>query len=448
MKVIIIGAVAAGTTAAAKLRRNDPEAEIIIYEKDRDISYGVCGIPYFIGGEIENIESLTPRNPDWFKEKYNIDVYIRQEVTDVNADRKKITVHDLETGIEKEDNYDILILATGAVPSLPEITGLKQAGVFQVRTIEDSIGISEYMRTYQPAKAVIVGTGYIGLEMAEQLHRQGIEVTVIQRSGRVMSILDQELTDRIEAHLKEKDVGVVLNETVIQIDKEGFFYRIQTDAGNQFTADMVVMASGIQPNTMLAEKIGLKIGVTGAIAVNDAMQTSNPAIYAVGDVAESFSILTGEPIYRPLGSTANKMGRIAADAITGGDLRHKGVLGTSIVRVFDLQIAQTGLTEKEAVAAGIEVKVAELKQISKPSYMQGRKMFIKAIADKKDDRLLGVQIVGEEGVDKRIDVLATAMFFGAKTKDLFHLDLAYAPPFSPPKDPVHYIGMILGGKEK
>lgn len=447
MKIIIIGAVAAGTTAAAKLRRNNSEARISVYEKDRDISYGICGIPYYIGGEIEELNALTPRDADWFKEKYKVDVHIRHEVVDVDPESKKVTVLDLETNIEKQDDYDILILATGASPFLPQINGLNQEGVFQVRTIEDSKRISEFMNRNKPAHAIIVGGGYIGLEMAEQLKRQGLDIAVIQRGGRLMSILDPEVTDRIEEHLKEKGVEIVLNETVMDIEKSESAFIVHTNAGNQYHTDMVIMASGIQPNIRLAEKIGLEIGETGAIAVNDAMQTSNPDIYAVGDAAESFSRLTGKPIYRPLGSTANKMGRIAADAITGGELRHQGVLGTSIVRVFDREIAQTGLTEKEAHAAGIKVITTELKQISKPAYMNGKKMFIKAIADKEDGRLLGVQIIGEEGVDKRIDVLATAIFFGAKVKDLFHLDLAYAPPFSGPKDPVHYIGMILSGKE-
>lgn len=449
MKVIIIGAVAAGTTAAAKLRRNAKDAVITVYERDQDISYGICGIPYYIGGEIEKLEALTPRKPEWFKDRYDVNIFIRHEVTDIDPIKKTVTVLNLKTQEEKIDSYDVLILATGASPVLPEIKGIHLNGIFPVRTIQDTKKISDYIHEKKPEKAVVVGSGYIGLEMAEQLNRRGMEITVIQRSGRVMSILDQEVTDRIEKHLAEKNVKVILKETVTQISKAtGSSFIVHTDKGSNFTADLVIMAAGIRPNTKLAERAGLRMGKTGAVAVNEKMQTSNPDIYAVGDVVESFSKLTGEPIYRPLGSTANKMGRIAADAITGGELRHRGILGTSIVRVFDLEVAQTGLTEKEARTAGLEVQVAELKQISKPAYMQGEKMLIKAISDSKDGRLLGVQIIGGEGVDKRIDVLATAIFFGAKVEDLFHLDLAYAPPFSPPKDPVHYIGMVLSKEEK
>lgn len=448
MKVVVIGAVAAGTTAAAKIRRNDPDAEIIVYERDQDISYGICGIPYYIGGEIKEVEELTPRDAGWFKDKYNIVVKTGHEVTRVDATGKKVTVKDLKADTVKEDKYDFLILATGASPFIPSIKGIDREGVFPVRTIQDSRDIAAYIDNIEPRQAIVIGGGYIGLEMTEQLKRKGMEVTVVQRGPRVMSILDKELTDKIEEHLKEKGIKVVVNETVTEIEegKESVF-TVRTDKGSEINADIVISAAGIRPNTELAAEIGLEIGATKAVSVNKKMQTSVPGIYAVGDVAESFSIVTGKPIYRPLGSTANKMGRIAADAITGGDLRHRGILGTSIVRIFDLEVAQTGLTEKEAVQDDFDVQVVELEKRSKPAYMDGKKMFIKAAIDRKSNRLLGAQIVGEEGVDKRIDVLATAIFFGADAEDLFHLDLAYAPPFSSPKDPVHYIGMISGKKD-
>lgn len=439
MKIIIIGSVAAGTSAAAKARRNDEKADITLYHSDYDISYSVCGIPYFLGGEVEELETLTPRSAGWFKKRYKVDVFTRHEVTQVHAEQKKVIVKNLETNETKEDNYDVLIFATGATPITPPISGVEEEHVFQVRTIQNTAAIDQYIKANKPQKATIIGAGYIGLEMAEQLENRGLEVTVIQRSNHVLPHFDKDMAYRVEEHLAKKGVTLLLNEEVTAIRKE----EVQTKSGKVIASDIIILATGVRPNIKLAEEIGVKIGETGAISVNHKLQTNLPDVYAIGDVAESYSIITGKPIYRPLGSTANKMGRIAGDVITGGSLEHRGILGTGILRVFDLAVGQTGLNEQEALEEGYDIEVLHNIKPSRAEYLGGKDLVIKAIADRQSGRVLGVQIVGEDGVDKRIDVFATAITFNAKAEDLFHLDLAYAPPFSTTKDPVMYTGMAL-----
>ncbi|MEZ2717486.1 FAD-dependent oxidoreductase [Niallia circulans] len=439
MKVLIIGSVAAGTSVAAKARRNDENAEITLYNADYDISYSICGIPYFLGGEVENLETLTPRSAAWFKKRYNVDIFTRHEVTTIDAEQKKVQVKNLDTNEIKEDSYDVLVFATGASPIKPDIDGVDGEHVFQVRTIQNTAAIDQYMKANQPKKATIIGAGYIGLEMAEQLTHRGLEVTIVQRSNHVMAHMDKDIASRVEEHLVKKGVNLILNDEVTAISKK----EVQTKSGKAIETDIVILATGVRPNTQLAKEIGVEIGSTGAIAVNSKMQTNLPDVYAVGDVAESYSVITGKPIYRPLGSTANKMGRIAGDVITGGSLEHRGILGTGILRVFDLAVGQTGMNEVEALEEGYDIEILHNIKPARAEYLGGKELVIKAIADRESGRVLGVQIVGEEGVDKRIDVFVTAMTFKAKAEDLFHLDLAYAPPFSTTKDPVMYTGMAL-----
>jgi NADPH-dependent 2,4-dienoyl-CoA reductase/sulfur reductase-like enzyme/rhodanese-related sulfurtransferase len=439
MRVIIIGSVAAGTSVAAKARRNDEKAKITLYNADYDISYSACGIPYFLGGEVEDLETLNPRSAQWFKKRYNVDIFTRHEVTTIDVKRKSVKVKNLVTNEVKEDSYDVLVFATGASPITPNISGVGEKHVFQVRTIQNTAAIDQYMKANQPKKVTIIGAGYIGLEMAEQLTYRGLDVTIVQRSNHVMAHLDKDIASRVEEHLVKKGINLILNEEVTAVDKK----KVQTKSGKVIETDMVILATGVRPNTKLAKEIGVEIGASGAIAVNSKMQTNLPDIYAVGDVAESYSLLTGKPIYRPLGSTANKMGRIAGDVITGGTLEHRGILGTSILRVFDLAVGQTGMNEVEALEEGYDIEILHNIKPARAEYLGGKELVIKAIADRVTGKILGVQIVGEEGVDKRIDVFVTAMTFKAKAEDLFHLDLAYAPPFSTTKDPVMYTGMAL-----
>jgi len=444
MKIIIIGSVAAGTSVAAKARRNTEDAEIVLYDKDMDVSYAVCGIPYAVGGEVENFDELTPRNAEWFKKRYNVDIHTSHEITQV--DYKKKLVHGINLITKKSftNNFDVLVFATGSVYNTPEIFVNRHfENVFQVKNISSGKSIKKFVDENEPKKVVVIGAGYIGLEMAEQFQRLGLEVSLLQRSKYPMSHLDWDMSSRIINEMKRKNIAFFPEETVRKINGDGSLKSIETAKGTIFSADIFVLATGVKPNTALAKSMGIKLGITGAIEVNDKLETNLPNVYAVGDVAESFDRITRLPIYRPLASTANKMGRIAGDIITGGDLRHKGILGTGILRFFDLTIAQTGLTEKDALANDIAITTLYNIKPNKPDYMKGKEKVIKAIANKENGKILGAQIIGYDGVDKRIDVFATAISFGATAEDLFHLDLAYAPPFSTTKDPIHYTGMAL-----
>ncbi|MDY2550028.1 MAG: FAD-dependent oxidoreductase [Enterococcus casseliflavus] len=444
MKIIIIGSVAAGTSVAAKARRNTEDAEIVLYDKDMDVSYAVCGIPYAVGGEVENFDELTPRNAEWFKKRYDVDIHTSHEITQVDYDKKLVHGINLITKKSFTNNFDVLVLATGSVYNTPEIFVNRHfENVFQVKNISSGKSIKKFVDENEPKKAVVIGAGYIGLEMAEQLQRLGLEVSLLQRSKYPMSHLDRDMSSRIINEMKRKNIAFFPEETVRKVNGDGSLKSIETAKGTIFSADIFVLATGVKPNTVLAKSMGIKLGITGAIEVNDKLETNFPNVYAVGDVAESFDRITRRPIYRPLASTANKMGRIAGDVITGGNLRHKGILGTGILRFFDLTIAQTGLTEKDALANNIAITTLYNIKPNKPDYMNGKEMVIKAIANKENGKILGAQIIGYDGVDKRIDVLATAISFGAAAEDLFHLDLAYAPPFSTTKDPIHYTGMAL-----
>ncbi|MGX7420340.1 FAD-dependent oxidoreductase [Carnobacterium gallinarum] len=446
MKIVIIGSVAAGTSVAAKARRNTEEAEIRIYDQDQDISYSICGIPYYIGEEVVELDQLTPRNAAWFKKRYNVDIFTQHRVTKINAENQTIEVENLQTGEKKLDAYDELILATGAKPIVPEAFLEHQLtkNIFQVRRIQDAVRIHEFIKHEKPKTAMIIGAGFIGLEMAEQLARIGIEVTIVQRNHQVLKQLDSDMAYRVQQELEKNQIHVLLNTTISQaVSQNGYVTELITNNGQSFVADLVILAAGVIPNTSLAQSAQIKVGASGAIEVNKKMQTSVPHIYAVGDVAESYSLITNKPMYRPLGSTANKMGRIAGDVVTGGTLEHRGILGTGIVRVFDLTIAHTGLTEADALIAEIETGILYNIKPNHADYLGGQELIIKALADKKTGRILGAQIIGKQGVDKRIDVLATAISFGGVAEDLFHLDLAYAPPFATTKDPILYTGMAL-----
>lgn len=446
MKIVIIGSVAAGTSVAAKARRNTEDAEIVVYDQDKDISYSICGIPYYIGEEIEGLDKLTPRNAAWFKKRYNVDIFTEHRVTAIHPESQTIEVENLQTGEKKTESYDELVLATGAKPIVPEIFKAQQTSknLFHVRNIQDAAAIHSFIEKENPKQATIIGAGFIGLEMAEQLVHKGIEVTVIQRSNQVMKQMDADMAYRVQLELEKNNVNIQLNTTITEvIEKDSYITELATNQDQRIESDLVILAAGVIPNTSLVQSISIQLGESGAIKVNKKMQTTVPHIYAVGDVAESYSVITDKPIYRPLGSTANKMGRIAGDVITGGTLEHRGILGTGIVRVFNLAVAYTGLTEKEARVEGIEVAVLYNIKPDHADYLGGKELTIKALADKSNGRILGAQIIGQQGVDKRIDVIATAISFGAVAEDLFHLDLAYAPPFATTKDPILYTGMAL-----
>ncbi len=439
MRIVIIGAVAAGTSAAAKARRNSENADLVVYEKDSFISYAGCGMPYYIGGEVEDAEVLIPRNPQFFKSKYNVDIKLLHEVIEIKPGDKTIKVKDLNTGLVFSDMFDKLIIATGASAIIPPIKGADYDHVFSLRNIGDMKHIKSFINDKKPVTAAIVGSGFIGLEMCENLKRLGMDVTIIEKLPQVTPGLDKDMAVYVEEQLNKNNINVLTGVSAVEIGNN----TVLLSDGKTILADLVLLSTGVRPNTGLAVRAGIEIGIAGAIKVNRRMETNITDIYACGDCIEHYNLITGKNVYRPLGSTANKTGRIAGDNVTDGKLEFRGILGTGIFKVFDLAVAQTGLSESEALEQGYEVIVCHNIKPNKAEYMGGKELVMKGIADKTSGRLLGAQIVGIEGVDKRIDVFVTALTFKAKVEDLFHLDLAYAPPFSTTKDPVMYTGMIL-----
>lgn len=437
-RIVIIGAVAAGTSAAAKARRNDETAEIVIYEMDEHISYSGCGLPYYIGGRVEKLSELTPRDPAFFKKKYRVDVLTRHEVLRIDPAGKTLRVRNLTDNTEFTDHYDVLVIATGATSVTPPIPGAAGAHVFTLRNPLSAKAIRQYIDEHHPQTAAVIGSGFIGLEMVDNLVHAGLSVTLIEKLPSICPFVDPDMAPHLHQYLEKRQITVITGATVTEITPSSVVF-----GGVQIQADLVILAVGIRPNTALATSCGVKLGPTGAIAVNTRMQTNIPDIYSCGDCAESYSIVDGRPIYRPLGSTANKTGRITGDVITGGSLTFRGIAGTGIFKVFEMSIAACGLSENQARESGYDIVISHNIKPDKPEYFGGREMVIKAIADRKTEKLLGVQIIGYEGVDKRIDVFVTAMTAGLSVSDLFHLDLAYAPPFSTTKDPVMYTGMIL-----
>ncbi len=444
MRIVIIGAVAAGTSAAAKARRNDDFAEIVIYEKDQDISYSGCGLPYYIGDEIKDIEVLTPRDAKFFDEKYDIKVKTQHEVTHVNMIHKRLTIKNLVTGETFNDHFDKLILATGARPFVPKIDGIDQKHIFFLRNVQNAIAIKKFIQEHKPKTAIIAGTGFIGFEVLENLHPWNIKVTVVEVMNKITPNLDEDMAMLLENKLIDKGIEIIKGTGITEIHED----CVTLSNGQVEDADMVILATGVRPNVDLAKAMGLRLGTTGAIWVDDTMRTSHPDVYAAGDCIETYNSITKEAVYRPLGTTANKTGRIAGDNITrvdnsGGKMHYQGNLSTGIFKLFDLSIGSTGLSEVEARKAGYDIEVIHNIKPHRPSYFDGEEMVIKAIADRTSKQLLGIQIIGTEGVDKRLDVFATLITYHAKVDELFHLDLSYAPPFSTTKDPVHYTGMIL-----
>ena len=439
MRLIIIGAVAAGTSAAAKARRNSEDSEIIIYERDSFISYSGCGMPYYIGGEVERASELTPRDPAFFKSKYNVDIFTLCEVICFNTYEKTLQIKNISTGEVFTDTYDKLIIATGARAVVPPIKGANGSNVFTLRNISDMFRIKAFIDENHPKSAAIIGTGFIGLEVCENLKGLGIYVTMIEKLHQVTPGLDSDMAVYVQEHLEENGIKVLTGALVNEITENSV---ILSD-GISINSDMILLSAGVRPNIEIAKQAGIEIGITGAIKVDKKMRTNIKDIFACGDCTEQFHVVTGKSVYRPLGSTANKTGRIAGDSSTGGSLEFRGILGTGIFKIFDMAVAQTGLSEREASEQGYDVVICHNIKPDKPSYMGGKEMVIKGIADIATGRLIGAQIVGFEGVDKRIDVFVTAITFKAKVEDLFHLDLAYAPPFSTTKDPVMYTGMIL-----
>lgn len=444
MKVVIVGGVAGGATAAARIRRLDEQAQIVVFERSGYVSYANCGLPYYVGGVITDPAELTLQTPESFYMRFRVDMKVHHEVTAIHPDTKTVSVRNLETGETFEEGYDKLILSPGAKPAQPRIPGGGIDKVFTLRTVEDTFRIKEYINAHHPRSAVLAGGGFIGLELAENLRELGMDVTIVQRPKQLMNPLDADMAAFLHNEVRKHGVRLALGHTVEGFAKRDDGVDILLKGETPLHADMVVLAIGVTPDTALAKEAGLELGIKGSIVVNERMETSVPDIYAAGDAVQVRHYVTGEKALISLAGPANKQGRIIADNICGGDSRYPGSQGSSVIKVFDLTAAVTGNNETNAVKAGLDVDTVILSPMSHAGYYPGgRLMTMKIVFEKGTGRLLGAQIVGYEGVDKRIDVLATAIHAGLKADQLRELDLAYAPPYSSAKDPVNIAGFMI-----
>ena len=444
MKVVIVGGVAGGATAAARIRRLDEQAEVVVFERTGFVSYANCGLPYYIGDAITDPEELTLQTPESFFSRFRVMMKIRHEVTAIHPNRKTVSVKNLETGENFEESYDKLILSPGAKPTQPRLPGVGLDSLFTLRTVEDTFRIKEYINKNNPKSAVLAGGGFIGLELAENLRQLGMEVTIVQRPKQLMNPFDADMASFIHAEVRKHGVKLALGYTVEGFEEKDGGVDVLLKDNAPLHADMVVLAIGVTPDTALAKEAGLELGIKGSIVVNDRMETSVPDIYAAGDAVQVKHYVTGEDALISLAGPANKQGRIIADNICGGDSRYLGSQGSSVIKVFDMTAATTGINETNAKKAGLNVDKVILSPMSHAGYYPGGKlMTMKVIFEKESYRLLGAQIVGYEGVDKRIDVLATAIHAGMKATQLKNLDLAYAPPYSSAKDPVNMAGFMI-----
>lgn len=444
MKIVIVGGVAGGATAAARLRRLDENAEIVVFERSGFVSYANCGLPYYIGGVIEKKEELTLQTPESFKRRFNVDMRVRHEVTKINPERKTVNVTNLVTGESFEESYDKLILSPGARPVRPDFPGIESDKIFTLRTVEDTYKIKDYINANKPSSAVVVGGGFIGIEAAENLNGLGVDVTLVEAMNQLMAPFDYDIAAFIHAEVRRKGVNLALGKKLRGFKPDGESLEVSIEGGLSIKADMVILAMGVSPDTVIAKDAGLKLGIKGSIVVNEHMQTSDPDIYAVGDAVQIKNFVTGKDALISLAGPANKQGRVAADNICGLDSSYNGGQGSSVIKIFSLTAASTGINERTAKSLGIECDKVILSPSSHAGYYPGGKvMTLKLVFEKDSYRILGAQIVGYDGVDKRIDVLATAIRAGMKAYELVELDLAYAPPYSSAKDPVNMAGFMV-----
>ena len=444
MKVVIIGGVAGGATAAARLRRLDETAEITVFEKSGFISYANCGLPYYIGGTIEDEEELTLQTPESFYSRFRVDMRVNHEVTAIHPERKTVTVKNLSDGSIFDESYDKLIISTGAKPVKPKFSEIDNSNIFTLRTVEDTLAIKNYIDTQKPHSAVVAGGGFIGIEVAENLRQLGLDVTIVQGDPQLMLPFDPDMAAFIHSEVRKHGINLMLNSMVESFEEKDGKTLVKIKNGTSVTADMIILAIGVSPDASLAKEAGLKLGIRGSICVNDRMQTSDPDIYAVGDAVQIKNFVTEKQTLISLAGPANKQGRIAADNICGRDSRYNGGQASSVIKIFDLTAAATGINEKTAADTGIEYDKVILSPLSHAGYYPGGKiMTMKVIFEKESYRILGAQIIGFDGVDKRIDVIATALRSGLKAYELSELDLAYAPPYSSAKDPVNIAGYMI-----
>ena len=436
-KIVIVGAVAGGATVASQIRYYDKEAEIIMFEQDEMMSYAACGMPYFIGGEITDADDLIVATPEKFKKEKNIDVRLKHRVININRDKKAVEVLNLETQQSFEESYDVLILSPGGTPIIPKTQGLESTTMFTLRNFNDMEKIHHYITTEQPKSCVIVGAGFIGLEMAENLVNLGLTVSIVEKSQQVMNIMDVDSSDLVEKELLSHGVKLFKGNFITKVDGA----NLELDSGEKLQADFILMSVGVSPSTELAEKAQLTIGETRGIVTNEYLQTNDTSIYAIGDAAENFDFITGDAKRVPLAWPAHRQAYIVARHITGDKIPFKGLLGTSICKVFNQSVASTGLNEKTLTDRKMNFESLTQTSLSNAGYYPDHeKLFLKIHYDSQTRKVLGAQVVGGKGVDKRIDVLSTAIYAGLTMDDLQALELAYAPPYSSPKDPVNMAG--------
>jgi NADPH-dependent 2,4-dienoyl-CoA reductase/sulfur reductase-like enzyme len=434
-RVVIVGGGAAGMSAAAKARRMDPSLEIVVYERSGYVSYGACGFPYAIKGEIARVEDVVVRTPAQFA-RQGIQAFVRHEVLAVDPAARSVRVRNRGSGAEFTELWDELLLTAGGTPVRPPLPGLDLPGVFALRSVEDALAIRGWVEERQPARGVIVGGGYIGLELAEALAARGVALTLVERLPQVIPTLDSELAAHVQAELQRQGVDVRLGQTVEALAGDERVREVVA-GGQTIPAEIVILAVGVRPVVELARAAGVALGPTGAIAVDDHQRTSVPHIWAAGDVAEAHHRVTGRPAWVPLGTTANKQGKVAGENLGGGDARFGGIVGTVVVKVFELEAASSGLSEARARAEGFSVQTASATANSRAHYMPGhQEIHVKLVFEEGTRKLLGGQLVGREGVAKRIDTIAAALHGGWTVDELSELDLAYAPPFSPVWDPI------------
>ena len=440
-RILIVGGVAGGASAAARLRRLDETAEIIMFERGDYISFANCGLPYYIGGEIKNRDDLLLQTPESFKKRFNIEVRVRNEVTGIDSEKKQIDVKNLSTGKTYTESYDKLILSPGAEPIRPPIPGIDSDRIFTLRNVPDTDRINDFIDSHQPKRAVVIGGGYIGLEMAENLRQRGMLVAIVEMVDQVLPVMDKEMAGFIQPELQKHNVALWLDDAVANFRPSNSSLMVGLKSGMELSCEIVILAIGVKPEVKLARLAKLEIGETGAIKVNKKLQTSDPDIYAIGDAIEVRDFALDNPTLIPLAGPANKQGRMVADNICGGNRQYNGTQGTAILKVFDLTVAMTGASEKALAKTNIEYEKLHIHPANHVGYYPGAKqMHIKLLFTKPEGKILGAQIVGSHGVDRRVDIFAVAIRAGLTVFDLQELELAYAPPYGSGKDAVNMAG--------
>lgn len=436
-RLVVIGGVAAGLSAASRARRVNPQLEILVYEKGQDVSYSACGLPYLISKQVRDADSLRVYSPEFFRSRRNIQVFTNHAVAEFSVTNRRVTVIPAAGGEVQEIHYDRLVIATGAKPARPAVPGADLEGIFHVNDLQSTLALERFLESERPRAATIIGAGYIGLEMAEALASRAIQVTLLERCAGLFEAVDDDVAARIEAELASHGVRLVKGAAVTAFlgDRKARVRRVAWESGETETS-CVVLATGVRPRVKLAEDAGIRIGRTGAIAVNEYLETSEPAVFAAGDCAETTHLVSGRPVYFPLGTTANKQGRAAGENAGGGRARFAGIVGTAATKVFALEVARTGLNLAQARESGYTARAASVRAADRARYLHGKDILVKLAADRHSGRLLGAQMVGEGGVAKRIDVLAAALHARMTVEQVAQLDLSYAPPFSTVWDPI------------